>query len=170
MLDAINNTSLTSTPTGSDNSSTSGSGAFGAALSAAQRAQQRQQQHDSEMDAIKSKGFTTWARDTQIEALKEKLRQQVMAEMGVDEDSLSRLSSVMREILEKKIQEEVDRRMQEETAKQQDGKDGKDANAKGTTTASATTATAQQGGKNDQDGKTCPVIPALSWPGGASLF
>lgn len=132
-------------------------GGFGAALEAARKAEERRQQHATEMDSIKSKGFSAWVRDSQQEALKEKLRKMVMAEMGVDEDSLSRLSAVMREILEKKIQEEVDRRMQEAAAEQQEP---------GAKTASVT----QPQGKNDQDGKTCPVIPALSWPGAASLF
>lgn len=164
MIDAISKQSQ-SAATGTGTAAAGGAlGEFGSALSAAQQAAQKaeaqQQQRASELDAIKSKGFSAWVRDTQIEALKEKLRKQVMADMGVDDDSLSRLSAVMREILEKKIQEEVERRMQEETAKNGDGKD------QDQTKVAAT----QQAGKKDQDGKTCPVIPALSWPGAASLF
>lgn len=164
MIDAISKQSQ-SAATGAGTAATGGAlGEFGAALSAAQQAAQKaeaqQQQRASELDAIKSKGFSAWVRDTQIEALKEKLRKQVMADMGVDDDSLSRLSAVMREILEKKIQEEVERRMQEESAKNGDGTD------QDKTKVAAT----QQMGKKDQDGKTCPVIPALSWPGAASLF
>lgn len=163
MIDAISKQSQ-SAATGTGTAATGALGEFGTALSAAQQAAQKaeaqQQQRASELDAIKSKGFSAWVRDTQIEALKEKLRKQVMADMGIDDDSLSRLSAVMREILEKKIQEEIERRMQEETAKNGDGKDQDQTKV----------AAAQQAGKKDQDGKTCPVIPALSWPGAASLF
>ncbi|MCR6632402.1 MAG: hypothetical protein NVV74_21455 [Magnetospirillum sp.] len=132
-------------------------GGFDAALTAAQKAEEDRKQWASDLQSIKDKGFSAWARDTQIEALKEKLRQQVMSEMGIDEDSLGKLSSTMQEILEKKIQEEVDKRLQEEQAKTE----GKDKDK---------VAGAQQVGKNDQDGKTVPVIPALSWPGAAALF
>lgn len=160
MINSITNPSLpTLTGGGTSTTATSSTkGGFDAALMAARRAEQAAEARASELDAIKTKGFSTWVRDTQIEKLKEELRKKVMAEMGVDDDSLSKLTSVMREILEKKIQEEVDKRLQEETAKQQDGQD------------QTKVATAQQTGKNNQDGKTCPVIPALSWPGGASLF
>lgn len=163
MIDAISTQSLAGAAGGTAPEPGKATGAFDAALIAAQKAEERKQQHATEMDAIKSKGFTTWARDSQMEALKEKLRRQVMAEMGLDEDSLPRLSNAMREILEQKIQEEVDKRMQEEMAKSQDkGSDG---------AAGKTAAVSQQAGKNDQDtGKTCPLIPALAWPGGASLF
>ena len=138
-------------------------GGFDAALKAAQKAEADRKAHASELESIKTKGFSNWVRDTQMEKLKEELRKRVMAEMGVSEDDLSKLSSVMREILEKKIQEEVDKRMQEETAKQQDEQNGGK-------TASLTKQAEQQTGKNDRNGKDCPVIPALSWPGGASVF
>src|SRR5512145_384349 len=160
MIDSITSQTLAVASAGTSTTTTAASGGFNAALDAERKAEAAKQARASELDAIKTKGFSTWVRDTQIEKLKEELRKKVMAEMGVDDDSLSKLSSVMREILEKKIQEEVDKRLQEETAKQQDDKDH-------TTTASAQQP--QQAGKNNQDGKTCPVIPALSWPGAASL-
>lgn len=162
MIDAITSKTLTGASTGTT-SGTSGddSPSFDAALKAAQKAEASRQAFESDMDAIKSKGFTTWVRDTQIEQLKQKLREQVMSEMGVDEDSMSKLSSTMQEILQKKIEEEVDRRMQEQQAK-----DGQ-TNGSGTTT---TTASTQQTGKKDQGGISCPLIPALSWPGGPSVF
>lgn len=165
MIDPL--TSASSPLTGPTNGSTgspTNNTAFNAALQAAQKAEERRQSHASDVDSIKTKGFSAWARDTQIEALKEKLRKQVMADMGVDENSLSRLSSVVREVLEKKIQEEVERRMQEAAAKGDTDKDDKKTVAQSSVAASA------QLGKKDQDGKTCPVIPALSWPGAASLF
>jgi membrane peptidoglycan carboxypeptidase len=161
MIDSLTSTASPLTSATASPASSTKNTAFDAALQATQKAEQRRQNHADE--AIKTGGFTNWVRDTQIEALKEKLRKQVMADMGVDEDSLSRLSAVMREVLEKKIQEEVERRMQEaaaETDKSEAQKGGVDDK----------TATVAQVGKKDQDGKTCPVIPALSWPGAASLF
>lgn len=163
MIDAISKQTA-SAATGTGGTAAGSLGEFAtvltAAQKAAQKAEQQKQQQANELESIKTKGFSAWVRDTQIEALKEKLRKQVMADMGVDDDSLSRLSSVMREILEKKIQEEVERRMQEESAKSADGEEQDQSKV----------AAAQQTGKNDQDGKTCPVIPVLAWPGAASLF
>lgn len=167
MIDAITTNALSSASAGTGTTTGSTTGfdtALTAAQQAAQQAKQREQAHASELDAIKSKGFSAWVRDSQIEALKEKLRKQVMADMGIDDDSLSRLSSVMREILEKKIQEEIERRMQEQTAKDETGQN------QTVTQNQSKTEAAQQTGKNDRDGKSCPVIPALSWPGAASLF
>ncbi|HLO77562.1 MAG TPA: hypothetical protein VK196_13985, partial [Magnetospirillum sp.] len=172
MIDSISTASGSSAGTASGSKVSVGefsdfSTVLTAAEKAAQQAEQRKKEHAAEVDAIKSGGFTAWVRDTQIETLKEKLRKQVMADMGIDENSLSHLSSVMRNILEQKIQEEIERRMQEESAKNDNGK------AKGIDQAStkdqpppdqAKIAAAQQTGKNDQDGKTCPVIPALVWP------
>lgn len=131
-----------------------GNGKFDAALKAAQAAAQRSEAHQSERAAIVEKGFSAWVRDTKLEQLKEKLRKMVMAEMGVDSDSLNRLDAAMRQILEKKIEEEVQRRMAE-AAKDEDV-DGKAAQQ-------------QPAGKKDQVGISCPVIPALVWPGGGSI-
>ena len=161
MIESVNNQRFAALPAIGGASNEPGDatgGGFSAALDAERKAEQARQARTNELDAIKSKGFSAWVRDTQIEALKEKLRKQVMADMGIDEDSLSKLSSVMQEILEKKIQEEIDRRMQEQTAKDESGQD------------KTTVATAQQPGKNDRNGKNCPVIPAVSWPGGVSVF
>lgn len=162
-LAALGSTSAASAT--SSESAVSGSG-FDAALEAAQKRNAAEQARADELDTIKQKGFSAWVRDTQIEKLKEELRKKVMAEMGVDENDLSKLSSVMQQILEKKIQDEVDKRLQEELAKQQQQQDGQ---------SQSTLASAQQAGKNDQgknsqDGKDCPVIPALAWPGAPSVF
>lgn len=166
MINSINQSAaaaLGDTGGGTSASAVSTGGGFDAALKAAQKTEADKKARASELESIKTKGFSNWVRDTQIEKLKEELRKKVMAEMGVNENDLSKLSSVMREILEKKIQEEVDKRMQEETAKQQDEQNGGK-------TASLTKQAEQQTGKNDRNGKDCPVIPALSWPGGASVF
>lgn len=150
-----------------------GGATFGAALEAAQRAAARREQHDREMNAIADKGFTDWARDTQIEKLKEKLRRKIMAQMGLDENSLSLMTPVMQEILQRKIEEELERQLAEAMPDPRDG-GGRDTPRTEAATspapAQATPARQDQPGKNDRDGKTCPVIPVLAWPGGPSLF
>ncbi|CDK98049.1 protein of unknown function [Magnetospirillum gryphiswaldense MSR-1 v2] len=140
--------------------STGGTG-FDAALQAAQKAQARQQAHESEMESIKDKGFTAWVRDTRIEKLKEELRKKVMAEMGLDEDSLAKMEPVIQKILEQKIQEEVEKQLQQ--ALKEEEKQG----APGQSVAQQA---ADQAGKNDRRGISCPVIPALVDSGGVSIF
>lgn len=164
MINSINQSAAAAALTADPGTTAASTGSgFDAALAAARKAEADKQARASELESIKTKGFSNWVRDTQMEKLKEELRKKIMAEMGVNDDDLSKLSSVMREILEKKIQEEVDKRMEEETAKQQEGQNGEKV-------ASLSRQAEQQTGKNDRDGKDCPVIPALSWPGGASLF
>lgn len=136
-------------------SSTSGEGGdgFDAALKAAREAAARAEARDNEREAIVEKGFSAWVRDTKMEQLKEKLRRLVMAEMGVDAESLSRLDATMRQILEQKIEAEVQRRMAE-ASQEGDGAKGAD----------------QPGKKDRVAGNSCPLVPTLAWPGGASLF
>lgn len=167
MIDSLASSLVSATSAGSSASSQSGasstSNTFDAALEAERKDAERKQALQGDLDEIREKGFSAWAKETQEEALREKLRQKIMAEMGVDEQSLSSLSSVMRETLEQKIEEEVQKRMEEEMAK---------VNDQGGTT-QAQTAMAQQTsqtGRNDRSGKDVPVIPAVSWPGAASLF
>lgn len=161
MIDPLSNQTATTGSAAVAVGATTTASGFDAALEAAQKKEAADQARASEMDAIKEKGFSAWVRDTQLEKLKEKLREQIMAEMGVDDDSMAKLSPVMQQILEQKIQEEVDKRVQEEQAKQQQQQDGQ---------SQSVLAATQQTGKNNQGGKDCPVIPALAWPGGASLF
>lgn len=140
----------------------SGGTGFDAALQAAQKAQASQQAHESEMEAIKEKGFTAWVRDTRIEKLKEELRKKIMAEMGLDENSLAKMEPVIQQILEQKIQEEVEKQLQQ-ALKEEEEKQG----APGQSVAQRA---ADQAGKNDRRGISCPVIPALVDSGGASIF
>lgn len=166
MISAIDNT-LTALSAGQGNSTSDSTGTgFDAALDAAQKAQARQQAHEDEMATIRDKGFTAWARDTRIEKLKEELRKKVMAEMGLDSDSLSKMESAVQQILKQKIEEEVDKRLEQSLAEEDQGN--------GTTTAGQQTANAQNqqsdSGKKFQGGISCPVIPALMEAGGESLF
>jgi hypothetical protein len=165
---------------------------FDAALAAAQRAEAAANARQSEVDEIRKKGFTAWVRDTRIEKLKEELRKKVMAELGVSEDSIATLSSAIRQVLEEKIKAEVEKRLTQLQGNS-DANSASDSSASSTSTgkegsasARTTLLAAQEGSKpqdnpdpvfnpHDEDpsgkpGKSCPVIPALSMPGGASLF
>lgn len=162
MISTIDNAAVTmplaASPLGT---STGGAGGFDAALQAAQKAQARQQAHESDMDAIKEKGFTAWVRDTRIEKLKEELRKKIMAEMGLDEDSLAKMEPVIQQILEQKIQEEVEKQLQQALKEEEN---------QGAPGQSVVQQAAAQAGKNDRRGISCPVIPALMEAGGTSIF
>ncbi|MCA1908613.1 MAG: hypothetical protein LDL39_09650 [Magnetospirillum sp.] len=163
MVSAIDSsTALAAVSTSSSSTSTEQNGAFGAALAAAQKAAARQQAHESEMDAIKEKGFTNWVRDMRIEKLKEELRKKIMASMGLDEESLAKMEPMIQKILEQKIQEEVEKQLAQvlKEEEQQNGAPGQ----------SAAQQASAQPGKNDRQGKTCPVIPALAGAEGVIIF
>ena len=163
MISGIDDNTTLSAVTGLTNSGTQGTGGneFNAALKASQKADARQKAHESEMDAIKEKGFTNWVRDTRIEKLKEELRKKIMAQMGLDEDSLSKMEPVVQQILEQKIQEAVEEQLQQAL------KEEEQQNASGQSVAQQTT---EQAGKNDRRGISCPVIPALAQAGGVPIF
>jgi hypothetical protein len=167
MISGIDDNTTVSAVAGLTTSATQGTGGsdFNAALKASQKADARQKAHESEMDAIKEKGFTNWVRDTRIEKLKEELRKKIMAQMGLDEDSLSKMEPVVQQILEQKIQEAVEEQLQqalkeEEQQQQQQGAPGQ----------SVAQQTTEQAGKNDRRGISCPVIPALAQAGGIPIF
>ncbi|MGE5548024.1 MAG: hypothetical protein ACM33T_14055 [Solirubrobacterales bacterium] len=127
---------------------------FDAALKAAQKAAQAKDERENELKSIREKGFTNWVRDARIEKLKEELRRTVMAEMGVTAESMNRLDDAARKALEQKIEEEVEKRLAELQEREAKGPHARQ----------------NQPGKNDQGGISCPVIPALAWPGGASIL
>lgn len=157
-----------------------GGGGFDAALEAAKRAEASQEASDAQLQSIRDKGFRQWVGEMQLEKLKEELRKKVMAAMGLDEDSLDQLAPAIRQILEQKIQEEVERELEKEMAEQLNGKgagsgsqtvskDGANGDGAGTASAAAPLPQAGAGQKTadegESDGKKCPVIPALAWPG-----
>lgn len=165
MINSISDTSSLTAPAPMAAPEAGDKDAFNAALKAAQKAKQREQEHASELAQIRDKGFTDWARDTRIEKLKEELRKKVMAEMGLDEDQLAKLAPAVQQVLEQKIQNEVEKRLQEQLAKEEDP------TGQGTAQQPQVAASQpMQPGKNDRQGMNCPVIPALVWPGGASIF
>lgn len=145
--------SATTAPAAKPDEGPATSSGFDAALKAAQNAAAKAEAREKEKQSILDKGFSDWVRDMKIEKLKEELRKKVMADMGLTEDQLAKMEAVMRQILEQKIQEEVEKQLAEAVEQEQ----------KGTQLAGAP-------GKNGRTGKTCPVVPALAWPGGASVF
>ena len=126
-------------------------GGFDAALAAAHKAEASQKAHDSEMEAIRDKGFSAWVRDMRIERLKEELRKKVMAAMGLDEDSLAQMEPMVQKILERKIQDEVEKQLAQVLQEEDEGRQ-------------------RQAGKNDRRGISCPVIPALAGAEGVVVF
>jgi len=197
MIDATQSTTQTAaSPASITMPSIGETGGFDAALEAERRAQAAAQARQSEIDSIREKGFTNWVRDTRIEKLKEELRKQVMAEMGVTEDSMVGLSAKVRQILEQRIQAEVEKRLaQAETGtggSTDDGGEATTGSAGSTANGSTASGNGTSGGRTllaaqeqaqarspdpvtnprdkDPTGKSCPVIPALTMPGPAIVF
>ncbi|OJX79344.1 hypothetical protein [Magnetospirillum sp. 64-120] len=166
MISGIDSTSLVGGSSFGTSATSSQTGGFDAALAAAQKAAARQQAHETEMDAIKEKGFSNWVRDMRIEKLKEELRKKVMAAMGLDEDSMAAMDPMVQKILEQKIQDEVDKQLAQ-VLKDEEMKNGGNGQAPSQTVAQQATA---QAGNNDRRGKTCPVIPALAGAEGVVIF
>lgn len=153
---------------------------FDAALQAAQRAEAQQSARQSELEAIRKKGFRQWVGEMQIEKLKEELRKKIMAAMGVSEEDLAQMAPAVQLILERKIQEAVENQLEQELARRQadpaDPSDraGETAQEGGAATDGRTVPKTESTqplarqispGRQDENGKTCPVIPALAWPG-----
>jgi anti-sigma28 factor (negative regulator of flagellin synthesis) len=61
------------------------------------------------LDQIKEKGFYAWAQEQKVEKLKERIREQVMAENGLDEASLAAMEPEARTKAEATIEEEISR-------------------------------------------------------------
>lgn len=69
----------------------------------------------SQFSEIQNKGFANWARDEQVKKLKEELRKKVMAGMGLDEKSLSQMSSAMQRAIEERIQQAIEEELKNST-------------------------------------------------------
>lgn len=174
-------------------SGTSGGSGFDAALVAANRATAQKQAQDNELAEIREKGFTAWVRDTQIEKLKKELRKRIMSEMGLTEDDLGKMGSLLRQTLEARIKDEVEKRLATTLAggnggpgADQSGSSANDTQAQGSAVtkiakAASTVLAAQEQSasasptqteevKKDRQGNFGMVIPALAMPGAPSLF
>lgn len=65
------------------------------------------------LDAIRDKGIYQWAKEQQLEKLKEKIRAQVLAARGTSEGDLAKLDPKQRAATESSIEEEIARRIKE---------------------------------------------------------
>jgi hypothetical protein len=99
-------------------SSAAGGSSFDAALKASQAAKAKDEERTAQVKAIREKGFTAWVGEMRIEKLKEELRKKALSAMGLDEESLQGMAPVMRQLLEKKIEEEVASMLEEELRQQ----------------------------------------------------
>lgn len=63
------------------------------------------------VDAILEKGLHAWAEERQREDLEARIRAQVLADMGLTEDDLSRMDGPRRTEIERRIQEILEQRM-----------------------------------------------------------
>lgn len=142
------------------NSSSSDEDAFGNVLAATQNKYSSSDSFKSDFEKIRDMGFTAWAQEAQKEALKDKMRQQIMSGMGLDEQTLHSMPQSVQAVLEQKIQEEVQKAMEQ------------DSGQSGGTAANAQTAQAEQSqsGKKDQTGNNYPALPAVSWLGSSILL
>ena len=65
------------------------------------------------LDAIRDKGIYQWAKEQQVEKLKEKIRAQVLQARGTSEADLAKLDPKARATTEASIEEEIARRIKE---------------------------------------------------------
>lgn len=82
------------------------------------------------LDAIRDKGIYQWAKEQQVEKLKEKIRAQVLAARGTSEGDLAKMDPKSRASAENAITEEIARRIKEAMLQElehqaKSGKDGK---------------------------------------------
>jgi hypothetical protein len=65
------------------------------------------------LEQIRQKGIYAWAQQEKLEALKKKIRQQVLADRKIDEAALAGMKPEDRASAEKSIEEEIARRIKE---------------------------------------------------------
>jgi hypothetical protein len=67
----------------------------------------------SERDAIREKGLTAWAHEQKIEALKERLRAEILSDRNLSEEGIAGLSSEQRTSVEDEIARLVEQKLKE---------------------------------------------------------
>ncbi|WP_304176201.1 hypothetical protein, partial [Phenylobacterium aquaticum] len=94
-----------------------------AAADAAKAAQQQL------LDEVKRKGLYAWAQEQKFEALKAKIRAQILQEKGLTEEGLAGMDQTSRTSMETAIQEEITRRIKDVMKTELEGKAHADAKA-----------------------------------------
>ena len=69
---------------------------------------------------ILEKGIYEYARERRLEKMRAEIRKQIMAEMGVTEESIAQLDTAARAELLQRIEEEVEQRLQERLRKERE--------------------------------------------------
>lgn len=87
--------------------------AVSAADTAAIKAAESKVKTKETLDAIRDKGIYQWAKEQQLEKLKEKIRAQVLAARGTSEGDLAKLDPTARASAEASVEEEIARRIKE---------------------------------------------------------
>jgi hypothetical protein len=67
----------------------------------------------SEMDQIREKGLSEWAREQKMEALKAKLRAEVLSDKGLSEQGVASLSTEQQNSVEDEIARMIQQKMEE---------------------------------------------------------
>lgn len=83
------------------------------AEAAKDRAEASKLKQQQVLDQVREKGLYQWAQETRFEKLKEKIREQIMAERGLDAAGVDALSDDQRNSLEQEISKRVQEVMQE---------------------------------------------------------
>jgi hypothetical protein len=65
------------------------------------------------LDEVREKGLYAYAQEQKFEALKEKLRRELMAERGIDDAALSAMNPEQRASAETSLEQEIAKRIQE---------------------------------------------------------
>ena len=67
----------------------------------------------SEMDEIREKGLTAWAHEKKMEALKERLRDEILSQRGLAKEGVTALPEADRTTVENEIARLVEERLQQ---------------------------------------------------------
>lgn len=66
-----------------------------------------------DLEQIRDKGLTTWARDQKMEALREKIRAQILSDKKLSEEALAGLSADEQASIEDEIAKLIEQKLQE---------------------------------------------------------
>lgn len=67
----------------------------------------------SELDEIREKGLTAWAHDKKMEALKERIKDELLAQQGLTKDGVAAMPEAQRTTVETEIARMVEERLQQ---------------------------------------------------------
>lgn len=80
---------------------------------AKERAEAAAARQKADLEEVREKGLYAWAQDKKFEALKEKIRKEMMGKQGLDDASLAAMSSEQRAAVLTSLDAEIAKRIQE---------------------------------------------------------